>query len=527
MTNKINLDNVNFDFLSEPTDQAKHHEEKKQAQMGTYKILIADDDEEVHTITKMILNDFEFDGLGLSFIDTFSGDETKKVLRDHSDIAVAFLDVVMEEHHSGLEVVEYMRNTLKNHMTRIILRTGQPGEAPEEQVIRDFDINDYRLKTEMTVKRLYTTLYSALRNYRDLNKLDNHRRGLEKIIQTSANLFKHNSLTEFLTSILSQLSEFYKNTPELIYFRDDHFKSMGGFVTLDKRDIPTIVAATGKYEPYIGKSIQEVEELKNISVHMQNNYDNGTSITYVGNGFIIKTSSKNNLNNYIFIEGEQDVFDFDLINLFLTNYSVALDNYILTNMISTTQKEIIITLGEVVEKHFDETSGHVKRLSEMMYKLALHMHFSYSECEVLKVASTMHDVGKIAIPDNILKKPGRLTPDEFEVVKEHPVIGYKILSKSDLEILKVAAEIALNHHEKWDGTGYPSGLSGQGIPLYSRMLAIIDVFDAMTHERVYKEASSIESTLEYIKDEKGKHFDPKIVDIFISNIEDIIAAADD
>ena len=190
-------------------------------------------------------------------------------------------------------------------------------------------------------------------------------------------------------------------------------------------------------------------------------------------------------------------------------------------MISSTQKEIIVTLGEVVEKHFDETSGHVKRISEMMYNMALHMNFSYSECEALKVASTMHDAGKIAIPDNILKKPGRLTPDEFEVMKEHALIGYKILSKSDLEILKTAAEIALNHHERWDGTGYPNGLAGQNIPLNSRMLAIIDVFDAMTHKRVYKNASHVEEAIEYIETQKGKHFNPKLVDLFIEYFEDI------
>lgn len=526
MTKKLNLDNINFDFLNESSETPEQNTKFSNTSLGSYKILIADDDEEVHTITKMILNDFEFDNKTLTFIDTYSGEETKQILESEENIAVVFLDVVMEEHHSGLEVVEYMRNVLKNRMTRIVLRTGQPGEAPEEQIIKDFDINDYRLKTEMTVKRLYTTLYSSLRNYRDLKKLDNNRKGLEKIIKTSANLFKHNTLNDFLTSILSQLSEFYKDEPAMIYFRDLEPDSVGGFVTLDKSDVPMIVAATGKYKEYIGKSVKEVTELNMISKHMQNNYENGTSIAYIGNGFIIKNSSKNNLNNYIFIEGEQDVFDFDLINLFLTNYSVALDNYILTNMISTTQKEIIITLGEVVEKHFDETSGHVKRISEMMYKMALHMNFSYSECEVLKVASTMHDVGKIAIPDNILKKPGKLTSDEFEVIKDHPAIGYKILSQSNLEILKVAAEIALNHHEKWDGSGYPSGLSGQGIPLYSRMLAIIDVFDAMTHKRVYKEAAAVDESLDYIKAQRGKHFDPKLVDLFITHIDDIIEDLD-
>lgn len=520
MTMKLNLDNIDFDFLSE-TEHAAPEKIAPTSSKGFYKILIADDDEEVHTITKMILNDFEFDGKKLSFLDTYSGAETKQVLEKEKDIAVIFLDVVMEEHHSGLEVIEYLRNTLNNRMTRIVLRTGQPGEAPEEQIIKDFDINDYRLKTEMTVKRLYTTLYSALRGYRDLHKIDKHRKGLEKIIQTSANLFQHNSLTDFLTSILSQLSEFYKNGPEMIYFRDEHKHSVGGFVTLDTKDVPTIVAATGKYEKYIGKDLHDIDELKNITIHMQSNFEKGTNIDYIGNGFIIKNSGNNHLNNYIFIEGHEDIFDFDLINLFLTNYSVALDNYILSNMISSTQKEIIVTLGEVVEKHFDETSGHVKRISEMMYNMALHMNFSYSECEALKVASTMHDVGKIAIPDNILKKPGKLTPDEFDLMKEHALIGYKILSKSDLEILKTAAEIALNHHERWDGSGYPNGLAGQNIPLNSRMLAIIDVFDAMTHKRVYKSASHVEEAIDYIETQKGRHFDPKLVGLFIEHFEDI------
>lgn len=170
--------------------------ETKQA-LKTIKIVIADDDVEVHSITKMILRDFTFEGHGLEFIDTYSGVEAKSVLKENPDIAVLFLDVVMEKHHSGLEVVDYLRNTLGNNMTRIVLRTGQPGEAPEDKVIRDYDINDYRLKTEMTVQRLTTTLYNALRNYRDLKRIDKHRKGLEKIIQASASLFKHNSMDDF------------------------------------------------------------------------------------------------------------------------------------------------------------------------------------------------------------------------------------------------------------------------------------------------------------------------------------------
>ena len=158
----------------------------------------------------------------------------------------------------------------------------------------------------------------------------------------------------------------------------------------------------------------------------------------------------------------------------------------------------------------------------MMYKFALYNGFSSSQAEVLKIASTMHDIGKIAIPDAILKKRGRLTDEEFEVIKEHTIFGNKILSKSELDIFRIAAEIALNHHEKYNGTGYPNNLFEEDIPLSSRMMAIIDVFDAMTHKRVYKEAICIEETLEYLKNQKGLHFDPKLVDIFLENLNDIL-----
>lgn len=510
---------INLDFLKEDTEETKNVKKP-------LKIIVADDDQEVHSITKMILRDFTFEGHSLEFIDTYSGAETKEALMQHPDTAIIFLDVVMERNHSGLEVVEYLRKTLCNNLTRIVLRTGQPGEAPEDSVIREYDINDYRLKTEMTVQRLTTTLYTALRNYRDLRKIDKNRKGLEKIIKASSNLFKHNSMDDFFNGILNQLSSFYTEETDLLFIREkspiEEDAHIGGIVTLEQMNRPTIVAASGKYAKFIGKSVGEVEELKNVFQWMNTHTNSLQEINYLPNGFIIKKSGKNQLNNYIFIEGDKSLYDFELVNLFLTNYSVALDNYILNSLISNTQKEIIITLGEVVEKHFDETGGHIRRVSEMMYRFALLNHFSYSECEMIKVASTMHDVGKIAIPDAILKKPGKLTTEEFEIVKKHVTIGYQILSKSDLDILKLAAEIALHHHEKYDGKGYPAGLKGREIPLSARMMAIVDVFDAMTHKRVYKDAISIEETIAFLRANKNHHFDPNLVEMFVTNVDEIL-----
>lgn len=509
--NDLNLDGLEFDFLVK-------EKEAKPKFMENYKIMIADDYEEVHTITKMILKNFDFEGKGIEFIDTYTGKETIEALEKNPDTAVLFLDVVMEETHSGLEVVETLRKKLNNKLTRIVLRTGQPGQAPEQTVIRDYDINDYRLKTEMSAMRLYTTLYSALRSYRDLIHIEKHKNGLKKIIKTSASLFEHNNLSDFLTSVLLQLADFQKDDSQIIYISDSADNMDGGFVSVEQNKKFTIVAATGRFMKYIGEDIDSINELKVVAGTIKRSDEVVDKIIFVDSGFIIKNNIKSNFNNYIYIEGDKKVYDFDLIHLFLTNYSVALDNFILNKTIVNTQKEIILTFGEVVESHFEETSGHVKRISDMMYNFARVLDYSHADAEILKLASTMHDIGKISIPDSILKKPGKLTEEEFEIIKTHASVGHRIFEKSDLDLLKIAANLALYHHEKFDGTGYPNELKADGILFEARMLSIIDVFDAMTHKRVYKDALSEEEALKYIISQKGRHFDPKLVDVFIDNI---------
>ncbi len=295
---------------------------------------------------------------------------------------------------------------------------------------------------------------------------------------------------------------------------------------MDKSNAPTIVAATEKYRGLIGKNLKDIDDLQEVYSWLKQHNSTLQEINYINNGLIIKKNGKNSLNNYIFIEGDQELYDIDLINLFMTNYSVALDNFILNNMISNTQREIIMTFGKVIEKHFEDTDSHVRRISDMMYRFALLNNFSYSESEMLKIASTMHDIGKIAIPDAILKKKDRLTTEEFEIIKTHATIGYQILCESNLDILKRAAEIALNHHEKWDGTGYPNGLKGRSIPLSARIMAIIDVFDAMTHKRCYKDAAPVSVAIAYLVENKGRHFDPALVDIFVYNLEEVISDID-
>ncbi|QKF73497.1 multi-sensor domain-containing response regulator c-di-GMP phosphodiesterase, RpfG family [Aliarcobacter faecis] len=186
------------------------------------------------------------------------------------------------------------------------------------------------------------------------------------------------------------------------------------------------------------------------------------------------------------------------------------------------QKDIIFTMGSIAEFRSKETGEHIKRVAKYSKVLALAYGLDETEASMIELASPMHDIGKIAIPDNILNKSTKLTVEEFEIIKTHTTRGYKILKVSSRPLLKMASIIAYSHHEKYDGTGYPQGLKGEDIPLYGRITAIADVFDALSQDRCYKKAWHIDDILEYIIKEKGTYFDPILVNLFFKNIDKIL-----
>ncbi|MGE4299698.1 MAG: HD domain-containing phosphohydrolase [Desulfovibrionaceae bacterium] len=179
--------------------------------------------------------------------------------------------------------------------------------------------------------------------------------------------------------------------------------------------------------------------------------------------------------------------------------------------ITDTQKEVVLVLGEVVENRSKETAHHVRRVAEYCYVLARGAGMGHTEADILRLAAPMHDVGKIGIPDAILNKPGKLTPEEYEVIKTHTQIGYEILRHSSRPIMRTAATVAREHHEHWDGSGYPRGLKGEDIHIYGRVTCIADVFDALLHKRAYKDAWPLERVLDYFSEWSGTRFDPSLV----------------
>lgn len=191
--------------------------------------------------------------------------------------------------------------------------------------------------------------------------------------------------------------------------------------------------------------------------------------------------------------------------------------------LKATRLQIIQKLGRASEYKDNETGHHIMRMSHYAHVLALACGFSPDMAEDLLNAAPMHDIGKIGIPDSILRKPGKLTPEEYAIMQRHPLIGAEILGESDSRLLQLARSVALYHHEKWDGTGYPHGLKGEAIPLEARICALADVFDALTSKRPYKEAWPVEEAMAYIREQSGKHFDPRLVPLLEQEMDAILA----
>lgn len=193
-----------------------------------------------------------------------------------------------------------------------------------------------------------------------------------------------------------------------------------------------------------------------------------------------------------------------------------------TTEIVARERETVFRLCKAAEYRDPETGAHILRMAHYSHLIARGMGLSVDDQELLLEAAPMHDIGKVGIADNILLKPGKLNGEEFEVMKQHAIYGYELLKGSASEVLQAGAEIARGHHEKFDGTGYPAGIRGTDIPLFSRIVAVADVFDALTSERPYKKAWTLEAAVDFLVKGSGTHFDPQCVQAFLDGWEDVL-----
>ena len=278
-------------------------------------LLVVDDEQEIHSVTTLALGEFSFCGRSLQFMHAYSAAEARRVLAAHPEIALVLLDVVMETDRAGLDVVEYVRNELHNTFVRIVLRTGQPGQAPELEVITRYDINDYKHKTELTRERLFTTVYTGLSTYRDLMALDAQRRGLEKVIEATAQILELRSLERFAQGVLEQLAAL------LFLERGAVMVRASGVATSGTCEELSIIAGTGAFEALAGQNARQVLPA-DVVTRIQAACD--ARATLYGPTYF--TGYEHELLFYIAADTPISPPDRRLIELFLRNVGIARDN---------------------------------------------------------------------------------------------------------------------------------------------------------------------------------------------------------
>jgi len=482
---------------------------------GSWKVMIVDDDEFVHKVTELTLGDYHYQNTPVEYLHAYSGAEAKMLLEDNPDTAVILLDVVMETEDAGLEFARFVRQDACNAFVRIILRTGQPGQAPERKVITEYDINDYKHKAELSEQRLFTAITAAIRSYRDLRIIEQGRLGLQGVIAASSALLAATSVQDFFVLALEYILRTGRCAGDacsehgLVAVNRD-----GGFQIVETRGIFELVDSS-MLPDRMRELFGDLAADRKVMV-LDQEFAASFFNSHTDQNYYIYASFGRPLN-----ETEQG-----LLHILGGNIAVTLNNLFLTEEIVATQREVVLTLGEVVETRSKETAQHVRRVAEFCYFLAIKAGLSEDRAQLLRMAAPMHDVGKIGIPDSILFKPGRLSAEEYSIIKTHTVIGHSILKNSSRRIMRTAATIALQHHERWDGAGYPHGLVEDETHIYGRITALADVFDALACDRVYKQAWPLEDVLAYMQEQRGKQFDPRLVDIFMQNVDEILAIRD-
>jgi response regulator RpfG family c-di-GMP phosphodiesterase len=510
-----------------------------------FRVLIVDDEPDVHSVTRLALRDIQFKGRALELISAYSGEEAFAVLRDNRDIALCLLDVVMESEDAGLLLVERVRNELGNSLLRIVLRTGQSGQAPEQRVIVDYDINDYKAKTDLTTQKLFTTVITSLRSYENLMAIESSRIGLTKILDSAGNLYQIQSLRAFASGALKQVSAILDVGAEGIL-------CVLGPVNGSNRNKPSVVAATGSYASLAGgrsdtESGAQYDNEPGSQSGRQSLPGDHCLAQAVATAFSEKRSRYGHPVDVLFVQTEQghefaiaitpaqplaDV-QHELLEIYCHRIGAAFDNLYLFGQLRKAQEASVVALADLAEFRDEDTGGHVRRVQlltdmiaqRLLARQALVDELTPQLLDMVGMASILHDVGKVSTPDSILLKPGRHTPEERTLMERHASVGQQILQKAAKIVdgdsyLTFGAQIAGGHHEHFDGRGYPQGLKGKDIPLSARIVAVVDVFDALLHRRPYKEPWSMEATVFYLHQRRGTQFDSDVIDALFSLVDD-------
>ncbi|EKD97740.1 MAG: hypothetical protein ACD_23C00751G0002 [uncultured bacterium] len=502
------LDTVSFVGENESNSSTK-------SQKTGWKILVVDDEFQAHTATAFGLRSVKVMDQPIELLHAYSGADAIQFFQKHNDIAVAIIDMVMESPNSGIELVQYIRKVLGNQKTRLVLRTDQPGHFPGIEAVSDYDIDDYQEKKNLTAQTLLTIIHGRLRAYHDLCTISAQHKTLNHVLGATANDHSTQSISELAASVLGQLKTLLDvQNPELYCLikpnnTNQNRRVKDSYTHENLRDAVIYNSAAPKHHT----SKRVLHRMRDVLETRSNMHFDDAFVVFNGGRDVTH-------DNILYVHhGKQLGYaGKQLLELYTQSVAITFENINLHNNLQDANKELVYLLGEAVEARSKETGAHVKRVAICSGKLAAIVGLPPATVNLITLASPLHDIGKVAIPDSILHKPEKLEPHEWEIMKRHAEYGRDILLKSKNQVTQMGARIAYTHHERWDGTGYPQGLKGENIPIEGRITALVDVFDALGSRRSYKEAWDEEQIKATLLQEKGRHFDPDLVDLFLDNL---------
>lgn len=452
--------------------------------MSNMKTLLIIDDVETNINMLMELLEDKYDILA-----SLSGQDGLEILEEES-VDLILLDIVMPK-MDGFEVCKKLKANSKTKDIPVIFITANSDENSIEKAYEiggvDYITKPFRAREVLSRINIHISL-------------EEQKQKLEENLLINTNLLNQYKDVVDLSTIVSKTDK-----RGVITYVNDAFCKISGFSKNELLGKPHNIVRHEDTPALVYEELWETIQNKKIwKGEVKNRKKDGGY--YVVQSIVMPIFDSNNeIAEYISVR--HDVTDI----------------YDLKQEIEDTQKEVVFTMGAIGETRSKETGNHVKRVAEYSRLLAKYVGLSEKEITLIADASPMHDIGKVAISDAILHKPAKLNNDEFEIMRTHAELGHKMLAHSKRPLLKIASTIALEHHERWDGNGYPNHLKGDEISIEGRITAIADVFDALGSNRVYKQAWEDEKIFNYFKEEKGKQFDPNLVDIFFANLNDFLA----
>ncbi|MCC5854844.1 MAG: DUF3369 domain-containing protein [Idiomarina sp.] len=484
---------------------AEESDRQQELPQEHWKILIVDDEPEVHAVTKLALSDFQFLGRGLEFHSAYSGAEAKELIQAHPDAAIVLLDVVMETDDAGLGVARYIRDELGNRYTRIILRTGQPGQAPERTVIVNYDINDYKSKTELTAQKLFTAVMSSLRSYRDIISIAHSRHGLEKIISSTNNLFALQSMENFITGLVQQVSWLVGGARQTLYAAaDDQHIS---------RELKIRAAFGEDAEQLLNQPIKAAlakEALVELDAVIR------THSIHYGDDFVLaycpsQCRPQGALLCLTGLSRPLSEKERELLQLFADNVQVALDNVICLQDTDQLLSELVARLMELEQENYAMRPNKQSAYVTLVATLGEAHGMGKEEVQRAATAAILFERAEKLFTLLEEQPASKVSPCQQRLVR-----AIRPLQMAQSKVTQVAARALEERLERFDGMGLPAGKQGEDIALESGLFNLTRLFYDLARQDL-----ALEDVLARIDAERGKHFDPELCDTLKKNAQSL------